>query len=85
MEDRHYPHYLHPLARRLGKTYSVVETGMKELTVKGINNQHNKTYQFDRSESCTCVEKLSSPVYGGGSAIPIIELYHGLDSSTSRR
>jgi len=33
---------------RLGKTYSVVETGMKELTVKGINNQHNKTYQFDR-------------------------------------
>ena len=60
MEDRHYPHYLHPLARRLGKTYSVVETGMKELTVKGINNQHNKTYQFDRSESCTCVEKLSS-------------------------
>ena len=21
---------------------------MKDLTVKGINNQHNKTYQFDR-------------------------------------
>jgi len=33
---------------RSGKTYSVVETGSKELTVKGINNQHNKTYQFDR-------------------------------------
>ena len=33
---------------RSGKTYSVVETGMKDLTVKGINNQHNKTYQFDR-------------------------------------
>ena len=33
---------------RSGKTYSVVETGMKDLTVKGINNQHSKTYQFDR-------------------------------------
>ena len=36
------------LCFRSGKTYSVVETGMKDLTVKGINNQHNKTYQFDR-------------------------------------
>ena len=40
---------------RSGKTYSVVETGMRELTVKGINNQHDKTYQFDRSEKCTVV------------------------------
>ena len=43
----------HTVCLRLGKTYSVVETGMKELTVKGINNQHNKTYQFDRSSHCT--------------------------------
>ena len=36
------------LCFRSGKTYSVVETGMKDLTVKGVNNQHSKTYQFDR-------------------------------------
>ena len=54
VEDWHYSHLiLHPVCFRSGKTYSVVETGSKELTVKGINNQHNKTYQFDRSLNCT--------------------------------
>lgn len=35
-------------SERAARGYSVVEAGARELTVKGLNHNHDKTFQFDR-------------------------------------